>query len=115
MFVWWSNGSGGSKIGCCGGLLFLPLGLMLFTGDMGGGSWLIWLAVAVAVALFVLPQFTRSAEGGYEKRKNETYGDYDAYGEKPKREGDRYILTDDGEIMEADDDTSLYNSGQDRR
>lgn len=103
MFVWWSNGSGNTRIGCCGGLVFLPFALFTMSAGVGDlGIWLLILGVTVAAALFLLPNMMNAPAREAEKRKNDEYmGD-----EKPKRDVDseRYILTDDGEILEVRDE-----------
>ncbi len=104
MFFWFSSGSGKSNIGCCGGsLLLLPIGFMTFFGGFGNNGLLLMLVVAAVLAgLFVLPRFR---EGGGEKLKNDELYDMDEA--KPKRDDERYILTDDGEIIESNDDRGL--------
>jgi uncharacterized membrane protein len=106
MFFWFSSGGGRSNIGCCGGsLLLLPLGFLTFSGGLGNNGFLLMLIViAVLAGLFILPRFRDAAASG-EKRKNDER--YATYEEKPKRDDERYILTDDGEIIESSDDRSI--------
>jgi hypothetical protein len=101
MFFWFSSNGGRPSIGCCGGiLLLLPLSfLTLFGGFGGGGLLLMLIVIAVLAALYVLPRFTGAADSA-EKLKNDELYDYE---EKPKRSGERYALTDDGEIIETSD------------
>lgn len=105
MFFWLSSGGGRSNIGCCGGsLLLLPLSFLTLFGGLGdNGLLLMFVVVAVLAGLFILPRFQQSTLGG-EKPKNEDF--YEAYDEKPKRDEERYFLTDDGEIIESSDDRS---------
>jgi hypothetical protein len=102
MFFWFSNNSGRSRFGCCGGILFLlPLSFLTFFGGFGSNGLLLMLIiVAVLAVMFVLPRVTGGQSGG--KLKNDDL--YDAYDEKSKRGGERYALTDDGEIIEVTDD-----------
>ena len=59
------------------------------------------IVVAVLAGLFILPRFQGGTANG-EKPKNDEL--YNTYEEKPKRDEERYILTDDGEIIESSDD-----------
>jgi hypothetical protein len=61
------------------------------------------IVVTVLAGLFILPRFRDSSAIG-EKPKNDEL--YDTYEEKPKRDEERYFLTDDGEIIEGSDDRS---------
>ena len=109
MFVWWSGGSGGSRIGCCGGLFFLPFAFMTMFGGFGsdGGFSLLLIGIVMVAALFLIPRLMNAPAYAGEKRKNDSLDDY----EKPKRDADHYILTDDGEILDvADEDPGVDRS-----
>jgi hypothetical protein len=70
---------------------------------VGGDSvWLLLIGVTIVAALFILPRMMRAPGVGGEKRKND---DYDIFG-KPKRDEERTLLTDDGEVLHIRDDES---------
>ena len=105
MFVWFSSNNGRPNVGCCGGtLLLLPLSFLTFFGGFGDSGFLLMLLiVGVLAVMFVLPRFTSATESGGKRKNDELYGDYDEYNEKPKRDEEQYILTDDGEIIRRGD------------
>jgi hypothetical protein len=102
MFFWFSSGNSGSRMGCCGGLMLLPLGFFMLNSGFGNNSGLLILLLVAVAAMFVLPRLMGG--GADEKRKNDEL--YDEY-EKPKRDEGRYVLGDDGEIIEVRDDEDL--------
>lgn len=116
MFVWWSSGNNGPKIGCCGGLIFLPFAFLTMFGGFGFGgdgfTLMLFALVALAALFFILPRMMGAPVMGDEKRKNDAYDDYVEY-EKPKRDGERYILTDDGEILDVTDEEDANSQRRD--
>lgn len=108
MFVWMSSHGGRPRIGCCGGLFILPLAWMLLFGGFGrrGGWWLLVLAILALGAMFLLPRLMAASDNAG-KRKNDEYAD------KPKRD-ERYILSDDGEIIDASEEDADQSAGGDR-
>jgi len=113
MFVWWSSGGNGPRIGCCGGLIFLPFAFLTMFGGFGFGGdgfSLVLIALVVLAAVFLLPRMMSAPMMGGEKRKNDALDDY----EKPKRETDRYVLTDDGEILDVTDEDEAGYDRSDR-
>lgn len=101
MFVWWSSGESRPRVGCGGGLIFLPFAFFSLSAGTGSDAfWLLLLGVTVIAALlFLVPRFLNTP-AAQEKRKNDRrYDD-----EKPKRTPDRFVLTDDGEILDMTDD-----------
>lgn len=114
MFVWWSSSGNGPKIGCCGGLIFLPLALLPLFGGFGVGgdrfTLMLFALVALAALFFILPRIMNASATVQEKRKNAANEDDF---EKPKRDADRYILTDDGEILDVTDEPDANSHSRD--
>lgn len=90
--------------------ILIFFGMIWLSGGFLRAGWLTWLIV-ISLIFYVVPAVIRminrqiSEQAEFEKRKREeVYDDaVDEYGAKPKREP-RYILGDDGELIEVQDD-----------
>lgn len=98
MFVWMKSDGRGTSVGCCGGIFFLPMALASLLLGLGGDSaWLLFIVLAAIGVLLLLSQLA-SATDSTGKRKNDEQ--FASTMDKPKREPERYVLSDDGELIE---------------
>jgi hypothetical protein len=116
MFIWFSSNNGRPGFGCCSWMLFLlPLSLCLMSSGSDSGIFMMILLLAVLAAIFVLPQMRQMRRVAVpdmvipEKRKRDDDLDND-YLDKPKRLGDGYVLTDDGEVIPSDEDINRHGN-----
>lgn len=98
MFFWFSSDGRRRNWGCGGAWFLLPLGALFLFAEARSFSTLLVLAIVVIFAVLIVPRLPRLPEEN-EKRKND-----DLRYDKPKRDDSRYVLIDDGEIIEADNE-----------